>query len=108
VDHVRKKKQRYHEIQDNMASSDNEYLYSGSTIPHPDEDLDRRELMREVEEAIESLPNMQKQVFVLRHYEGLSLRDISDILGRHIGTVKANLFHATRKLRTCLASSMNL
>ena len=42
------------------------------------------------------------QVFILRHYEGLALRDIADVLDLKVGSVKAHLFNAIRKLRARL------
>ncbi|MCD6508652.1 sigma-70 family RNA polymerase sigma factor [Candidatus Poribacteria bacterium] len=104
IDYTRRKK-RYHEmeINENLPHKGENYLYSGSRISSPDDKVEREELRRKIEEAIDSLPDMQRQVFILRHYEGLSLKEIAGVLNRSIGTVKANLFHATRKLREILS-----
>jgi RNA polymerase sigma-70 factor (ECF subfamily) len=64
--------------------------------------LEQIELGDEIKKAIEQLSPRQKQVFILRHYEGLALREIADILQLRIGSVKAHLFSATRKLRELL------
>ena len=65
--------------------------------------LEQAELGREIRNAIEQLSPRQKQVFILRHYEGLALREIADTLHLRVGSVKAHLFSATRKLRDLLA-----
>ncbi|HID95819.1 MAG TPA: sigma-70 family RNA polymerase sigma factor [Candidatus Latescibacteria bacterium] len=70
-----------------------------STKDSPDEITEGADLGRAVDEAIESLPEKQKAVFILRYYQGLSHREISEVLGSSIGTVKANYFHALKKLR---------
>ena len=41
----------------------------------------------------------QRAVFILRHYEALSLEEIAGILHLDVGTVKAHLFRALGKLR---------
>jgi RNA polymerase sigma-70 factor (ECF subfamily) len=64
--------------------------------------LEQDELGIEIEKAIQQLSPRQKQVFVLRHYEDLSLREIADLLNLRIGSIKAHLFSATRKLRKLL------
>ncbi len=64
--------------------------------------LEQIELGREIEKAIQQLSPRQKQVFILRHYEGLALREITDVLHLRVGSVKAHLFNATRKLRDLL------
>lgn len=61
------------------------------------------EIQDQIKQAIEKLPLRQRQVFVLRYYQDLPLREIGDILGLRIGTVKAQLFNSTRKLRQLLA-----
>ena len=50
------------------------------------------------------LPKRQQQVFVLRFYEGLSLREIAEVMQCSVGATKASLFHAVRKMRKMLAS----
>jgi RNA polymerase sigma-70 factor (ECF subfamily) len=52
--------------------------------------------------AVEALPDRQKAVFVLRYYEELSYAEISAILGRSEGGLKANYFHAVKKLQAAL------
>jgi RNA polymerase sigma factor (sigma-70 family) len=49
-------------------------------------------------QAIETLPAQQRTVFNLRYYEELSYDEISKILNKSIGGIKANYFHAVKKL----------
>ncbi len=50
--------------------------------------------------ALRKLSERQRSVFVLRHYEDLSLEEIARLLGLDVGTVKAHLARALVKLRT--------
>ncbi len=60
------------------------------------------ELGKMISRAIRRLPKKQQRVFILRHYEGLALKDIAKTLNCSLGTVKAHLFRATRRLRDIL------
>ena len=52
-----------------------------------------------IERALHELPTMQRAVVLLRHFDGLSTRQVSRILGCSEGTVKTHLFRALQKLR---------
>ena len=53
-------------------------------------------------EAIDMLPEMQRATFVLRFREQLSVKETAAVLGCAEGTVKANGYHAIRRLRKIL------
>ena len=57
------------------------------------------EIMARLERAMGRLSARQRAVFTLRHYEDLSLEEISRILDLDVGTVKAHMFRAVTKLR---------
>ncbi len=50
------------------------------------------------ERGIESLDEKHKEAFSLRHLEGLSIKEISEILDINEGTVKSRIFYATKYL----------
>lgn len=60
------------------------------------------EVAREVQQAIESLPPLQREALVLFEYEDLSLAEIAAVVGADPNTVKARLFRARDKLRARL------
>jgi len=64
----------------------------------PDEIVERNEQQDLISHAISTLPKKQKAVFILRYYEELSYEEISHILKTSIGGLKANYFHAMRKI----------
>jgi RNA polymerase sigma-70 factor (ECF subfamily) len=60
------------------------------------------EMAGEVEQAIASLPLLQREALVLFEYEDLSLAEIAAVVGADSGTVKSRLFRAREKLRVRL------
>jgi len=68
----------------------------------PDEELEREELSVRARTAIFSLPEKQRAVFILRHFQKLPHAEIAKIMDRDEGTIKANYFQAVRKLRKAL------
>ncbi|MGC8653989.1 MAG: RNA polymerase sigma factor [Candidatus Kryptoniota bacterium] len=72
----------------------------------PEKDSDRKELRELVADAVAALPAQQRQVFVLRFYEELSYEEISRILNRSLGALKANYFHAMKKIGEYLKDAM--
>lgn len=83
-----------------------EPLEYASHIPGSEADaaqgMERAELRRSTEKAMESLSERERAVFVLKHTHGYKLREIGQMLGCAEGTVKNYLFRATRKLRVVL------
>jgi RNA polymerase sigma-70 factor (ECF subfamily) len=71
---------------------------------HPGAALDRRERAAAVRRAIQGLPHKQRATLVLRLYHELSHQEIAGILGSSVGTVKANFFHALRRVKRILGS----
>ena len=60
------------------------------------------DLGRRIEQALDELSANERVVFELRHYEGLRLRAIGEIVGISEEAAKNSLFRATRKLRSML------
>lgn len=63
-----------------------------------DERLEREELRGLIADAVETLPEKQRAVFVLRYFEELPYDEISTILETSAGGLKANYHHAVRKI----------
>jgi RNA polymerase sigma-70 factor (ECF subfamily) len=72
----------------------------------PDSPIYARELQNKILSAIDQLPDKQKKVFILRYYDDLPLEEIARTLGRSTGTVKANLFYATQKIKKLVEAYM--
>ena len=76
-----------------------------SETPHsnPEKQLLGHEIADRIQSALGALSPRERVVFEMKHYRGMKLRDIGDVLGTTEETVKNSLFRATRKLRTQLA-----
>jgi RNA polymerase sigma-70 factor (ECF subfamily) len=71
--------------------------------PSPERGALGREVGVRISAAVGLLPERQRAVFVLRHYEEQTLEEIAGTLGLSLGTVKSSLHRAIRRLRERLA-----
>ena len=71
--------------------------------PSPEEHLLARERRETLARALARLPERQRSVFMLSHYEGCTSREVSALTGLNESTVRVHLFRAIRKLRALLA-----
>jgi len=67
-------------------------------------ELEKKERMKFIQEAINVLPPEHKEVITLRDIEGLSYEEIAEITGLSLGTVKSRLARARSDLRKRLRS----
>lgn len=81
---------------------DDEAFRIKSNEKSPDENYDNDLNSKIIKEAIQSLPEQQRTVFTLRFYEELSYEEIAKITNTSVGGLKANYFHAFKKIRTVL------
>jgi RNA polymerase sigma-70 factor (ECF subfamily) len=72
--------------------------------PTPEAQLLARERRQQLAAALAKLPERQRSVFMLSHYEGCTSREVSALTGLNESTVRVHLFRAIRKLRTLLAA----
>lgn len=70
--------------------------------PSPEDQLLAHERRRVIARALAKLPERQRSVFMLSHYEGCTSREVSALTGLNESTVRVHLFRAIRKLRTLL------
>jgi RNA polymerase sigma-70 factor (ECF subfamily) len=72
-------------------------------LPTPEAQLLADEHARSVWRAIRELPYIYREAFVLRHVEGMSYDDISDVLGVDDGALRMRVYKARRELSRRLA-----
>jgi RNA polymerase sigma-70 factor (ECF subfamily) len=68
----------------------------------PERTLWNRQLKTRIEQGLGDLTARERMVFELRHYQGLRLRNIGEILGTTEEAAKNCLFRATQKMRVVL------
>jgi RNA polymerase sigma-70 factor (ECF subfamily) len=74
-----------------------------ATDETPDWEFERVELAWELDKAIDALPHLYRESFVLRHIEGLEYDEMSVILGVHRDTLKMRVYKARNLLCRSLA-----
>jgi RNA polymerase sigma-70 factor (ECF subfamily) len=72
-------------------------------MANPARELDRKRMGESIQSALDKLTPRERMVFELKHYQGLKLRTIGEMLSTTEETAKNTLFRATRKLRADLA-----
>ena len=73
--------------------------------PAPDHGVAFRESGERLSKALRALPERQRAVVVLRHYQELSLEEIARTLGMSLGTVKSSLHRALHRMRATLSEA---
>ena len=108
LDQLRRKKTRReeHAIVVDHSGDEIDMLASVSdnrSFSNPAKELDRKLLAAKIQAALVKLTPRERMVFELKHYQGLRLRTIGEMLNTTEETAKNTLFRATKKLRAQLA-----
>jgi RNA polymerase sigma-70 factor, ECF subfamily len=108
LDHLRKRQVRKEDAPVATDSEGQQYdvleqVADGRAASNPERDLMRRELGGRINRALEKLTPRERMVFELKHYHGLKLRTVGEILHTTEETAKNTLFRATQKLRGALS-----
>jgi RNA polymerase sigma-70 factor (ECF subfamily) len=69
----------------------------------PENELERRRLARRLQEVLQTLPEIQREAFLLRQEAELSLEEIAEVTGVNMETAKSRVRYALAKLRQLLA-----
>jgi RNA polymerase sigma-70 factor (ECF subfamily) len=80
-------------------------LTDGRASANPARELERKTMNTAIQDALDELTPRERTVFELKHYQGLKLRTIGEMLSTTEETAKNTLFRATRKLRAKLADA---
>ncbi len=59
---------------------------------------DDKEKLERLNRVLNKLPIKQREVFVFRHFDELTYEEISEITNKSVGGLKANYFHASKKI----------
>jgi RNA polymerase sigma-70 factor (ECF subfamily) len=106
LDHLRKRKVRKEEpavVETAEGPLDRmDSFAEDSAHADPERTMWNRQLRQRIEGALEELTPRERMVFEMRHYEGLRLRNIGEVLGTTEEAAKNCLFRATQKMRSVL------
>lgn|GEM_PF-303739 len=91
------------ERDEHMAEAELSAVQHDAGISDPEAGVTAVQLKRRIEQALATLAERQRQVFLLREQLGLSIRDTADILGCSENTIKQHHFRALRAMRAQLS-----
>lgn len=105
IDHLRKMKHRNHaEFDDARGGSEGaQVVRLHSAKDDPSENVARARMYKTIMDAVETLPDDQKQVLILREIEDMPYKEIAEVLDIPDGTVMSRLYYARRRLQEQLA-----
>jgi RNA polymerase sigma-70 factor (ECF subfamily) len=108
LDHLRRRKSRREDPATVLDSRGDEMdllsnISDTRAMANPARELDRKRMGESINDALAKLTPRERTVFELKHYQGLKLRTIGEMLSTTEETAKNTLFRATRKLRANLA-----
>jgi RNA polymerase sigma-70 factor, ECF subfamily len=71
----------------------------------PEQELEEKEITEKLYNAIDSLNEIEREILILREFEGMSYRDISELLNIPEGTVMSRLYYTRKKLSALMKRS---
>ena len=109
IDHMRKHKKAqvldFDEAIGHDEDTPNEIVPSTLGM-NPARNLDQAEMREMIDKALETLSPAHRAVILMREVEGLSYKEIAEVLEISIGTVMSRLFHARRRMQAALMEVM--
>ena len=112
LDHLRKNRHRREDSSRELNVEGEEYDFLNQVSDdrpanNPEQELLRQELNAHILGALQTLTPRERMVFELKHFQGLKLPIVGEILKTSESSVKTSLFRATRKLRFQAAGFTN-
>ena len=77
-------------------------MLAESREPQPDQNVETREQVDRLIEALDTLETPLRSVILLRDIQGLDYQEIATVLSLPLGTVKSRLFRARLALRAAM------
>jgi RNA polymerase sigma factor (sigma-70 family) len=97
IDHFRRIKQMNTISNDNYESD----LFNSKSFAEDnvEDDMIKRQIQKDIRNMISHLPDDQREVVILRHYAGLSFKEIADITDVSINTALGRMRYALINMR---------
>lgn len=96
IDHLRKNKRQKDNI---MPTDDMDGLSAPTNTSNPDNAHHKREVREKLEQVLHTLTKRQRMIFILKHYQELSIKEIAEYMECSEGSVKKQLFRAVSVLK---------
>jgi RNA polymerase sigma-70 factor (ECF subfamily) len=112
IDQLRKMSLRNHESLEQPRGEDGRTLGEQSADPDttrtPDRAAIAAELGSRIQQAVEALPEEQREVFLLREVANLPFKQIAEVTGTPENTVKSRMRYALERLQEALAEYQDM
>lgn len=104
IDHLRRQKvRRAEQFEEGVATKDSGGVISlAHRREDPGRNLERKRLQARIIEALDALPDEQREIVLLREVEGLAYKEIAEVMDIPEGTVMSRLYYARKKLQAAL------
>src|SRR5262249_38059526 len=102
LDLVRSKKRRSEQVAHIEPDMEDPIAALPSNEPTPERVALSSEVRERVAEAMDGLSATERTAFVLRHFEGMCIEEVSRVLDCQPGAAKHSVFRAVQKLRRAL------
>lgn len=96
---------RYRRHHDVVSLDDSALMESHELSEQPEDELESRLTIIALQQALRMLTSEQRDVVLLRFIEGLSAREVGDIIGKQEGAVRGMQFRALEAMRRALLLS---
>ncbi|MCD4752476.1 MAG: sigma-70 family RNA polymerase sigma factor [Anaerolineaceae bacterium] len=77
-------------------------------VPSPEDIVALGDLDRAVQHCLDNLPDEFRVAAVLVDVEGMDYGEVSEIIGKPLGTIKSRVYRARKRLQQCLQSFQEL
>ncbi|MBN1222661.1 MAG: RNA polymerase sigma factor [Candidatus Aminicenantes bacterium] len=96
IDHLRKRKRQKNNI---LPGGDVMDLSASDHHSNPDDAQHKREIRERLEQVLGTLTRRQRMIFILKHHQELSIKEIAEYMNCSEGSVKKQLFRTVSVMK---------
>jgi RNA polymerase sigma factor (sigma-70 family) len=88
-----------------LSIDDPDFQESGemASAAEADKAMDRRAFWQQVGDMLNTLPRLEREVFLLRFFDDLTIKEISSVLKKNENTIKTHLYRSLKKVKAAAA-----
>ncbi|MBV1920306.1 MAG: sigma-70 family RNA polymerase sigma factor [Pseudomonadales bacterium] len=102
VDAVRKHRHKFEPLSDENGEDTDVLVASNAQNDNPMNNVSAKQQVDRLLEVLSALPADQRDVFLLKHEAGFSVKEIAEVIGVGEETAKTRLRYAMQKIRTSM------
>ena len=102
IDAVRKHRHKFESLADENGEDTDALVESNKRNDNPMSNVSAKQQVDRLLQALSALPEDQRDVFLLKHEAGFSVKDIAEVIGVGEETAKTRLRYAMQKIRASM------